>query len=301
MKKIIIGCTVAAALLSALAGCNEQVTTYNGPSYITFSDTLYQIPVQEDGEYYDVPVVATQPCDYDRTVAVEVIDQYSNAIEGKHYDLESNTVTIKAGERVANVKVRGYYDNIEPTDSLGFALRLITDEDSHWGMYGIDTKAVLTKVCPFTPETFTGYCVVTSTYLLNYAGSYQRLARSVMDEEDPDGKTIILKDLFYDGYDIKVKLDTKDPLNPLIEMEDDQIMASTALAFGTIYGDGNLRMDPPAAYVSYYSTCEKFIFLYMTAYVLNKDGSAYGTVGTFVNAIEWISDDEAEKLKREGL
>jgi hypothetical protein len=33
--------------------------------------------------------------------------------------------------------------------------------------------------------------------------------------------------------------------------------------------------------------------------VNNKDGSSYGTVGTFVNVIEWISEAEAEKLKEQ--
>jgi hypothetical protein len=38
----------------------------------------------------------------------------------------------------------------------------------------------------------------------------------------------------------------------------------------------------------------------MTLYVMNKDGSMFGSVGTFINVLKWISDDEAEKLMREG-
>jgi len=34
--------------------------------------------------------------------------------------------------------------------------------------------------------------------------------------------------------------------------------------------------------------------------VRNKDGSIYGSLGTYVNIIEWISDAEAEKLKEQG-
>lgn len=34
--------------------------------------------------------------------------------------------------------------------------------------------------------------------------------------------------------------------------------------------------------------------------VQNKDGSLFGTVGTYVTVMEWISDAEAEKLKEEG-
>ena len=36
-----------------------------------------------------------------------VVDKQSNAIEGKHYRILNNTVTIKAGEMVGNVKVQG--------------------------------------------------------------------------------------------------------------------------------------------------------------------------------------------------
>ena len=31
-----------------------------------------------------------------------------------------------------------------------------------------------------------------------------------------------------------------------------------------------------------------------------KDGSSFGTVGTFLTRYEWISDAEAEKLKEQG-
>ena len=86
----------------------------------------------------------------------------------------------------------------------------------------------------------------------------------------------------------------------LIEM-DEQIFGPTTEAFGTIYGDGKIRMFQPTNYVSYYSSCEQFVYQYMTLYVMNKDQqSIYGTVGTFINVLKWISDDEAEKLMREG-
>ena len=54
----------------------------------------------------------------DRTFGIEIDDKASNAIENKHYEIESNTVTIKAGELAANLRIRGLYDNIGKTDSL---------------------------------------------------------------------------------------------------------------------------------------------------------------------------------------
>ena len=59
-------------------------------------------------------------------------------------------------------------------------------------------------------------------------------------------------------------------------------------------------MNLASSYLSYYSTNENFILQYATLSVNNRDGSVYGTVGTFVNVIEWISDAEAEKLKEQG-
>lgn len=298
MRKFLMVISVVWGLALVLAGCEADKPTYSSHDYIMFSDTLYHFPVQDNEEYFNVPVSAMQACDYDRTFGVEVVDRNSNAIEGKHYALESNTVTIKAGELATNVRVRGFYENIGVSDSLGFALRLVTPEDYQWDVYGTDAKVVMQKVCPFDINAFTGYCVVTSTYMMSYMQNVDlRLIRSekVEDEEN----AILLKNCFYNGYDIKVKLTTDDILNPLIEVEDGKF-GPTADAFGTIYGDGMIRMYQPSNYVSYYSSCENFILMYSVLNVLNKDGSEYGVVGTFVTAVEWISEDEAKKLQREG-
>lgn len=297
MKKYGINLCLVFALLLALIGCDEERTTYTGPNYIMFSDTLYVLPVQDNVEYFEIPVSATRTSSKDRTLAVEVIDKKSNAIEGIHYTLESNTITIKAGELATNVRVRGIYDNISVSDSLGLALRLVIEEENQWDIYGIDANVVLRKTCPFNIYDFEGYCVISSTYLYDYGGVDKRLIQTKVDDEEEN--TLILKDYFYDGYDAKIKFETKDRLNPLITMEE-QLFGSTVEAFGTIYGDGQIRMFQPTSYVSYYSSCEQFVYQYMTLYVMNKDGSMFGSVGTFINVLKWISDDEAEKLMREG-
>ncbi len=295
LSRIFLGATLAVAVTSS---CNEgEPLAPSVPDYIQFSDTLYVLPVVDDVEYHNVPVVATKVCDYDRTVAVEIVDAGSNAIEGKHYSLESNTITIKAGELVGNVRVRGYHNNIDVYDSLGFKLNLIVPEELQWDMYGTEANVLLQKACNFDINAFAGYCVLTSTYIMNYMTDIdKRLVKSEICQDEEN--TIILRDYFFDGYDARITFKADDILNPLIEMED-QAFGPTSDAFGTIYGDGLIRMYQPTAFTSYYSSCEKFIFQYMTLYV---PGMAEGqnTVGTFVNAVEWISDDEAEKLKREG-
>ena len=123
MKRLLIGITAIVGFAIGLAGCGDtDRTIYSGPEYVMFSDTLSMYPVQNSEDWFEVPVVATTACDYDRTFGVEVDDKASNAVENKQYVVESNTVTIKAGERVANFRIKGIYENIGKTDSLSVTL-----------------------------------------------------------------------------------------------------------------------------------------------------------------------------------
>lgn len=300
MRKINYGLmSMLALLMCAITSCGDaERPSYDGPNYILFSDTLTVLAVQNNEEVFDIPVAATEACSYDRIVAVEVIDKKSNAIEGKHYTIESNTVTIKAGERAANVRIRGNYDAIAATDSLGLTLRLLTQKADQWDLYdkSYEAKVILQKCCPFDINLFNGYAVLTSTYMQEFMPNVDnRLIKAVIDPEEEN--TVIMKDFFYDGYDVKIRFTTNDILNPLIEM-DEQTFASTAEAFGTNYGDGYLHLYQPSSGVSYYSTCEQFIFQYFTLYVPGMAGN--NVVGTFASAIEWVSADEAKRLYLEG-
>lgn len=294
MKRLFrnLGVLVFAAV--ALIGCGENTITYNGPDYVMFSDTLQTIAVQDGETYYDIPVAATTACNYDRTYSVEIVDEGSNAIEGVHYDLQSNNVTIKAGELASSVKIRGHYDNFEDTDSIGVMLRLTASDDKIWDTYGRDTKVVLVKVCPFDINTFVGYAVLTSTFFADYMESTEM--RLITTEKDPEVENgIIMKDFLYDGYDIKVSFNIKKPLEPILEMEP-QVIGSTADAFqGTVWGDNKLRVMSPVGAVSYYNVCQNFVFQYMTFYV-----EEVGTVGTYANVVEWISKEEYDYLKKQG-
>ena len=48
----------------------------------------------------------------------------------------------------------------------------------------------------------------------------------------------------------------------------------------------------PTIYTSYYNVCQTFVLQYITVYVKDVD-----TVGTYINILEWISDEEAERLQ----
>lgn len=300
MKKIyfILSAFVA---MAAMVACDEEYVTYNDAEYVMFAEEQSTNMVLADQEYFTVPVASTVACDYDRTFGVEVVDKGSNAIEGKHYRLLSNSVTIPAGELAADVKVAGLYENIEPTDSLGFVLKLVMPEQLKFDLYeGSDqTKVVMYKSCPFDRNNFTGWCILTSMLLRDYPGdnqSYQRLIRTEAHPTEPN--TVILRSAFYDGYDMTITFNPENPANPLVTMDKDQVVSDEASVFGQILGDNHILGTHSFYYPSYFNSCQHFVELWMQVYVENL-GESVGTVGHFYNILEWISDEEAERLQRE--
>ena len=288
------------AAASALTGCHERYVTYSDDEYVMFADTMATYPVQKDVEWFNIPVVSTVVKDYDRTFGVEIIDKGNNAIENYHYRLESNTVTIKAGENRADVRVHGYYDNIEATDSLGFELQLVMNSNLEMPMYGKNTKAVLMKSCPFDINNFTGYCVLTSMFLYNYSitGSYQRL---VYTEKHPTQENMIIcRNWINDGYDVTMIFNADDPMLPLVTMDRDQVASDEGSFFGTAHGDNKILVTNSSYYDSVFYPCGNYLYIWTEMYVENL-GEPVGTVGHFYNIMEWVSDEEAERLKREGM
>ena len=298
MNRIIGYISAALAVMAGFCSCEEEYVTYNDAEYIMFADTLKAYPVQKDVEYFNVPVVSTVTCDYDRTFGVEVIDRSSNAIESYHYRLASNTITIKAGENRADVLVYGKYDNIEASDSIGFTLGLVMPDRLEMPMYGRQTKVVLVKSCPFDINAFTGWCMLTSMFLYDYSidGRYQRL---IYTEKHPtEENTIICRNWYRDGYDVTMTFDPSDPLAPIVKMDEDQVVSDEGSFFGIAHGDDKILVRSSDYYNSYFYPCGTYLYLYAHIYVENL-GQPVGTVGHFYNIMEWVSDEEAERLQRE--
>lgn len=297
MKQTLKYMTLILAVLLAGA-CQERYVTYDDAEYVMFADTLATYPVQQDVEWFSIPVISTVVRDYDRTFGVEIIDKSSNAIENHHYRLQSNTITIKAGETRADVMVHGYYDNIGATDSLGFTLQLVMDDRLEMPLYGKQAKAVLMKSCPFDINNFTGYAVLTSMFLYNYSltGSYQRL---VYTEKHPtEENMIICRSWIRDGYDVTMTFHPEDPMKPFVTMEAGQIASDEASFFGITHGDDKILVTDSALYDSIFYPCGDYLYIWTEMYVENL-GTPVGTVGHFYNIMEWISDEEAERLKIE--
>jgi len=293
MKHFSYGIFISAvAAIAFFASCKENYITYSGPSYIAFADTLSICPVQQDGGPFSIEIAATQACDHDRTFGVEVLPGKSNAVYGYHYRFDSQTVTIKAGERATALAITGNYENIKDTDSLCVSLRLVSAEDYEWDLYGLETRVQLKKVCPFDINNFTGYCLLTSSWFLEYSTSSDitRLIKSELAEDEEN--TVVLHDFLFDGYDIKIRFDPSDVLDPVVEMTGEQVIGDTREAFNYIYGDGRIWADDAAGMPNMFDTCHDYALLYMTLRVKNV-----GVIGNYVNILEWLSDEEAENYK----
>ena len=297
MKQIFKYIAMSFVAAMALNACQERYVTYEGAEYVMFADTLAVYPVMEGADQFSIPVVSTVTRDYDRTFGVEVLDKLSNAIERKHYSLESNTITIKAGETRADVKVRGHFENIGEADSLGFALQLVMNDELVMPLYGKQTKAVLMKTGKFDRSKFTGYCVLSSMFLQNYSlnGEYNRL---IFTEPHPTLKnTVICRNWLKDGYDVELTFNDEDPLMPIVTMAR-TVAGDQGSFFGTAYGQWGDKL-----YVRS-SNLAQSIFYPLGGYLYiwtEISVDEYGIVGNFYNVMQWVTDEEAERIKREGF
>ena len=302
---------VSIVAVASFVACNEQYPTYEGKEYLMFAEEMTTNMVLADGTPFKVEVSSTVARDFDRTFAVEIIDKGSNAIEGYHYRLGSNTITIPAGKLSTNVEVYGNYENIEPADSLGFTLKLVMNEKLKWDLYpkSDETKVVMYKSCPFDINEWGGteqepkYCLLTSLYLYSYPGpntDYSRLVRCYKHKSLEN--TIVMDDLFYNGYDVQLTFDTSNPAQPILKMPSEQVIGSEFTVFGIQYGDGKILAthSPRADQLSTYNACQKFAQLWVLAYV-NDFSTSVGYIGYFYNILEWVSQEEAEEIMREGL
>ena len=116
---------------------------------------------------------------------------------------------------------------------------------------------------------------------------------------DPaEENTVILHDWLFDGYDVKIKFDNSDPENPLVTMPEDQLISDEQFVFGQVNGDNRILGMTSPSYLSYFNSCQSFVALWLRAYVYDKS-TLIGYVGDFYNVMEWVSDEEADRLQKE--
>lgn len=297
MKRLINIMIVLAVGTGMFAGCDETRTTYDGPSFVMFSDTMSICPAMKNGKDFPVHVVTLRASDYDRTYSVEIMAGASNAVYGYHYKLDKQSVTIPAGQTSATVNVRPVYENIENTDSLGFQLNLLSALGDEWSEEGSTTKIILQKVCPFDIHDFVGYYRVTSAFLNTVTGNYNRI--STVEMVDGEENTLLLKGFYQDqdvisgeNYDLKITFDGSDPLNPTFKVQEDQIIGDARTFLNPPYGDGKLRVSEVPSMAPTFDICRKRASIPLLLYIKITGNNAY--VGGWDNIVEWIEDYEAE-------
>ena len=141
--------------------------------------------------------------------------------------------------------------------------------------------------------------MVTSTFLNSYPGVENKsIQRLIHTEKHPtEENMIILHDWLFSGYDVTIRLDPRDPIEPLVTMDKNQVLADEASIFGQIVGDNKILVtnSPLTTPISTAAS---------TTWAVDQGacrghGVNMGLVGHFYNIIEWVSDEEAERLQRE--
>lgn len=290
---------VLTAVLGLGQSCKEQYVTYADKEYVMFADTAKVYVLREDILSFDVPVVSTVARPYDRTFAVEILDAESSAAEMRDFRLENNNFTIKAGELSANVRVTGIQKNLEAGKEKYFTLKLVAPKDLVMDFYGDKTKVRFQRYEKFRMEKFTGWAVVSSMFLFQFSmtGSFQRLIHTHASDKYENG--VVLENFLRNGYDVTIVFDDDtDPLNPTVNTPSGQVVSDEANIFGMVHGDDHILIEKSSQGPSYFFGHAGVAVLVNRFYVENI-GDDIGTVGHFLTEIDWVSDEEAQRLKDE--
>lgn len=266
-------------LCIAFTSCNEEKILYSGNEYVMFTDSLYYMPVTPDADKtFDVVVSATKKYHTDRTYGVELVVNRSNAIEGRHFELLTNNVTIKAGELTGVVPVKGLYDNITYGDSLALTLRLLAPKNESWALYGKETNVSLVKCPPFSVDHFTGNLKFFASFPFN-----QSVISFYVKSERLNDSTLLIKGPFNDKYDLKVRF--KDNKENSFETS---LTVAEQPAFADA-GVGRVYMRTVDSNPSFYSTHMRSLYMYLDMFV-----PEVGTFGVYQYMFKWVPQSEVD-------
>ena len=280
MKKSIYSLCVLFAIL--FVSCDGKEILYSGDSYVMFADSAMVMPVTVNSERtFDIVVAATQAMDYDRNYVVSVDVDHTNAIEGYHFELLNKNVLIKSGERTGVVTMKGYFDNMNRTDSLAVTLKLINDKNETMSLYGNTTNIFLFKCYPFNINDYIGDMRMTCTFPFS-EDSKSFLVKS----EKIDDHTMLIKAPFDDSYDLKVKFNASDdePMNEEVTVVEQEAFLDAG--YGLVFAQ-SVASNP-----SFFIAADRGVVLYLNIFL-----PKVGSFGTYMYIFEWISPYEAEAEK----
>ena len=289
MKKILTLLLAFPVVATFMTGCQSEDIVYSGPEYVMFSDSIYTMPVLDaEDATFSVPVAATTTVGYDRNYAVEIVNGKSTAVRGFHFDFveTSNNIVIKAGERVANVQLKGHYANVGREDSLKLCLRLVEPQSQKWELYGNETQVDFIKCHPFKMNDFLrikndadeANFMMYATFPFD-TNMVTLTAKGVKK----DDKTLMLTDMFGNSGvgDIRLIFDDSDPLDLQITVPEQPAFREST--YGTVW------LRSVAQYPSYFNTFDNFFVLILEVYV-----PQIGSFGVYQYIFRALSTDESE-------
>lgn len=263
-------------------GCDRKEILYSGDSYVMFADSALVMPVTVDAnKTFDVVIGTTLAADYDRNYVVSVDVEHSNAIEGYHFELLNKNVQIKAGERTGVVTMKGYFDNMNRTDSLAVTLKILSDKEEVMAVYGNKANILLYKCYPFNIDDYVGDMRMTCTF------PFSNESKNILvKSEKIDDYTLLIKAPFDDNYDLKLKfLVSEDkPMDNEISVVEQEAFLDAG--YGLVFAQ-SVASNP-----SFFIAADRGVVLYLNMFL-----PKVGAFGTYLYIFKWITPYEAEAEK----
>ena len=202
MKNIIKSFIIFAAAALVLNGCGEaEPIIYDGPVFVSFTDgTMGDYFVQADNTPYNVQVGIPTAQGSDMTIDIEILKATGTA--GTQFDLPAS-VTIKAGQVVAVIPVKGDFENLAGRkDTLIFQLlgEDVASFDTAYTVY-------MQQFCPFDVSEFEG--AWTATEVSEFYGAYDPY--TINFAANPNGGDTLITEDIWPYLPVKITFDVSDP------------------------------------------------------------------------------------------
>ena len=85
---------------------------------------------------------------------------------------------------------------------------------------------------------------------------------------------------------------------PIVTMPKNQVASDQGSFFGTVYGEWGDKLLVTSSNLAQSIFYPLGGYLYLWAEISVEE---FGVVGHFYNVMQWVSDEEAERIMREGL
>lgn len=193
------------ALLGALNSCVEpELNIYRGDSLVHFPQpTSSYFVVQSNDPGFGVRVGVTAAPTQDLQIPIEIDEDNSTAISGVHYNLNSMSVTIPAGQTEGTLQVSGIFQNLGTPVVLAFTLPTL--ESGENAAFRQSFSLTINQFCPYVQSDFVGTFNATSTF--------RAFERQVEVIAGSNANEVIVKDLYAVGLDVKISLNDSNMSN----------------------------------------------------------------------------------------